>query len=215
MQNKTDQGIEPGSSGSMTFYIISHKDGPLSVKLNLTLTGYQVEGWDPSAATKKGADDTSTVTVQSLKEADSTAQQLLEGHVLLLSLIHIYKGTNTNTYTVQLDSANYKNGKTRYYYNLDSYRKDKYTTDLKIINTVEDLVLWSAAQYAAENIRTCFRKEITSTPENLFITSISGDLNLDGYSYYPVTPLTIVHIGSENENDTENKTTLTLSLIHI
>lgn len=85
MQNKTDQGIEPGSSGSMTFYIISHKDGPLSVKLNLTLTGYQVEGWDPSAATKKGADDTSTVTVQSLKEADSTAQQLLEGHVLLFA----------------------------------------------------------------------------------------------------------------------------------
>ena len=85
MQNKTDQGIEPGSSGSMTFYIISHKDGPLSVKLNLTLTGYQVEGWDPSAATKKGADDTSTVTVKSLKEADSTAQQLLEGHVLLFA----------------------------------------------------------------------------------------------------------------------------------
>ena len=123
----------------------------------------------------------------------------------------IDKGTNTNTYTGQLDSANYKNGKTRYYYNLDSYRKDKYTTDLKIINTVEDLVLWSAAQYAAENIRTCFRKEITSTPENLFITSISGDLNLDGYSYYPVTPLTIVQIGSENENDTENKTTLTFA----
>lgn len=44
-----------------------------------------------------------------------------------------------------------------------------------------------------------------------FITSISGDLNLDGYSYYPVTPLTIVHIGSENENDTENKTTLTFA----
>ena len=85
MQNKTDQGIEPGSSGSMTFYIISHKDGPLSVKLNLTLTGYQVEGWDPSAATKKGADDTLTVTVKSLKEADSTAQQLLEGHVLLFA----------------------------------------------------------------------------------------------------------------------------------
>lgn len=123
----------------------------------------------------------------------------------------IDKGTNTNTYTGQLDSANYKNGKTRYYYNLDSYRKDKYTTDLKIINTVEDLVLWSAAQYAAENIRTCFRKEITSTPENPFITSISGDLNLYGYSYYPVTPLTIVHIGSEYENDTKNKTTLTFA----
>ena len=126
---------------------------------------------------------------------------------------HIDKGMNTktNTYTGQLGSANYKNGKTRYYYNLDSYRKDKYTTDLKTIKTAEDLVLWSAAQYAAENIRTCFRKEITSTPENPFITSISGELNLDGYSYYPVTPLTIVHIGSEYENDTKNKTALTFA----
>lgn len=122
-----------------------------------------------------------------------------------------YEGANTNTYTGQLGSANYKNGKTRYYYNLDSYRKGRYITDLKMINTAEDLVLWSAAQYAAENIRTCFRKEITSTPDNPFITSISGDLNLDGYSYYPVTPLTIVHIGSEYENDTENKTTLTFA----
>lgn len=34
---------------------------------------------------KKGADDTSTVTVKSLKEADSTAKQLLEGHVLLFA----------------------------------------------------------------------------------------------------------------------------------
>ena len=126
---------------------------------------------------------------------------------------HIDKGMNTktNTYTGQLGNVNYKNGKTRYYYNLDSYRKGKYITDLKTINTVEDLVLWSAAQYAAENIRTCFRKEIISTPENLFITSISGNLNLDGYSYYPVTPLTIVHIGSEYENDTQNKTTLTFA----
>ena len=121
------------------------------------------------------------------------------------------EGTKTNTYTGQLDGVNYKNGKTRYYYNLDSYRKDKYTTDLKTINTAKDLVLWSAAQYAAENIRTCFRREITSTPEKPFITRISGNLNLDGYSYYPVTPLTIVHIGSEYENDTKNKTALTFA----
>lgn len=38
--------------------------------------------------------------------------------------------TTTNTYTGQIE--NYKNTKTRYYYNLDSYRKDKYTTNLKI-----------------------------------------------------------------------------------
>lgn len=113
--------------------------------------------------------------------------------------------TTTNTYTGQIE--NYKNTKTRYYYNLDSYRKDKYTTDLKTITSEPDLVLWSAAQYAAENIRTCFRKKITSTPDNIFVTSISGNLNLDGYSYYPVTPLTPVHIGSESNTGSDTNLT--------
>lgn len=113
----------------------------------------------------------------------------------------------TNTYTGQIDKKNYKNTKTRYYYNLDSYRKDKYTTDLKNITSEPDLVLWSAAQYAAENIRTWFRKKITSTPDNPFVTSISGNLNLDGYSYYPVTPLTPVHIGSESNTGSDTNLT--------
>lgn len=113
----------------------------------------------------------------------------------------------TNTYTGQIDKKNYKNTKTRYYYNLDSYRKDKYTTDLKTITSVPDLVLWSAAQYAAENIRTWFREKITSTPDNPFVTSISGNLNLDGYSYYPVTPLTPVHIGSESNTGSDTNLT--------
>ena len=115
--------------------------------------------------------------------------------------------TTTNTYTGQIE--NYKNTKTRYYYNLDSYRKDKYTTNLKNITSEPDLVLWSAAQYAAENIRTWFREKITSTPDNPFVTSISGNLNLDGYSYYPVTPLTPVHIGSES--NTGSNTNLTFA----
>lgn len=115
--------------------------------------------------------------------------------------------TTTNTYTGQIGKENYKNTKTRYYYNLDSYRKDKYTTDLKNITSEPDLVLWSAAQYAAENIRTCFRKKITSTPDSLLVTSISGNLNLDGYSYYPVTPLTSVHIGSESNTGSDTNLT--------
>lgn len=67
--------------------------------------------------------------------------------------------------------------------------------------------MWSAAQYAAENIRTWFREKITSTPDNPFVTSISGNLNLDGYSYYPVTPLTPVHIGSESNTGSDTNLT--------
>ena len=80
--NNPEDGIEPGASGKMTFYIISQKDGPLSVTLDLTLTGYTGE-------------ETAT-TSSNLKEADTKAQQLLKGHVLLFagydSAANSYKG---------------------------------------------------------------------------------------------------------------------------
>ena len=82
MQNNKDLGIEPGSSGKLTFYIISHKDGPLSVNMNLTFTGYYVEGWNSTAAT-----NTAEIAVKSsdLKKLDEPTQQLLEGHVLFFA----------------------------------------------------------------------------------------------------------------------------------
>ena len=93
----------------------------------------------------------------------------------------------TTTYTGQLET-NYKNGRTRYYYNLDSYRNNSALT-LKRVASPEDLVLWSVAQYAAENIRGCFRRD---DDKDVIIT---GKLDLTGYSYYPVTPLGAVNLG--------------------
>lgn len=70
-------GIEPGSYGKMTFYIIPNKDGPLKVTLDLVLTGYQI------ADGKKNAEN---VTKNDLTEVtDPSLQQLLEGHVLLFA----------------------------------------------------------------------------------------------------------------------------------
>ena len=80
--NNTEDGIEPGASGKMTFYIISQKDGPLSVTLDLTLTGYTGE---ETAATSLD-----------LQKANEKAQQLLKGHFLLFagydSAAYSYKG---------------------------------------------------------------------------------------------------------------------------
>ena len=80
--NNPEDGIEPGASGQMTFYIISQKDGPLSVTLDLTLTGYTGE---ETAATSLD-----------LQKANEKAQQLLKGHVLLFagydSAANSYKG---------------------------------------------------------------------------------------------------------------------------
>ena len=93
-----------------------------------------------------------------------------------------------NTYTGQL--SNYKNGNTRYYYNLDSYRKNNPTLNVDSVTSPENMVLWSVAQYAAVNIRVYFRKgERTDV-------IITGSIDLKGYSYYPVTPLGAVNLGN-------------------
>ena len=183
--------LEVGTWGSATDSAYKINDG--AVVLNIGNSKY----FDELAGITRFDDAGNSNAVVSLAVRDNS------GNAALIDK----DSTTTNTYTGQIGKENYKNTKTRYYYNLDSYRKDKYTTDLKTITSVPDLVLWSAAQYAAENIRTCFRKEIISTPDNLFVTSISGNLNLDGYSYYPVTPLTPVHIGSESNTGSDTKLT--------
>ena len=98
-----------------------------------------------------------------------------------------------NTYKGQI--KNYKNMHARYYYNLDSYRKNNTDLSLDNISKPENLVLWSVSQYAAENIRTYFRKSPTNT------TTITNDIDLTGYSYYPVTPLCEVKVG-DGSSDT-------------
>lgn len=97
MNNNTKGGIEPGASGKMTFYIISHKEGPLSVTLDLTLTGY--------------TDEETAATPSDLQKADEKAQQLLKGHVLLFagydSVARSYKGwisEDAGSWSMTLDS---------------------------------------------------------------------------------------------------------------
>ena len=109
MNNNTEDGIEPGASGQMTFYIISQKNGPLSVTLDLMLTGYTGE---ETAATSLD-----------LQKANEKAQQLLKGHVLLFagydSDKHSYKGwisEDAGPWSMTLDSgggvlSRTKNGK--------------------------------------------------------------------------------------------------------
>ena len=190
--------LEVGTWGSVTDSAYKINDG--AVVLNIGDSNY----FDELAGITRFDDAGNSNAVVSLAVRDSS------GNAALIDKDR----TTTNTYTGQIGKENYKNTKTRYYYNLDSYRKDKYTTDLKTITSVPDLVLWSAAQYAAENIRTCFRKEIISTPDNLFVTSISGNLNLDGYSYYPVTPLTPVHIGSESNTGSDTNLTFAYDVMN-
>ena len=73
--------------------------------------------------------------------------------------------------------TDYKNGQTRYYYNVDYYRKEAGDTVTEI-NTPGRLLLWSLNQYTA----------LTSNLTSYFKTggSITGTIDLSGVSYYPV-----------------------------
>ena len=86
-----------------------------------------------------------------------------------------------NTYQNRTNlGKNHKvNANSRYYYDLDEYTKNN-TSE---IDTPEELVLWSCAVYANSNIKKyfyTFNNQESSNP------TISGTLNMDKYSYYPI-----------------------------
>lgn len=77
-----------------------------------------------------------------------------------------------NTYQKQL-STDYNNPNTRYYYNLDSFQDNN---DGRI-NTPQEMVLLSAYRHADSSIKSYFSTNGTV---------MTGNLDLTGYSYYPV-----------------------------
>lgn len=156
-----------GSASDAAYQIDSN-----AVTLNISNSEY----FDELVGITKDSDFGNTNAVVSLAVRDSN------GNAVRID-------TNTiTTYKGQI--RNYKNGQTRYYYNLDSYRKKNSDLNLDSVSTAENLVLWSAAQYAAPNIRGCFRKG-----DKAYVT-ISGNIDLTGYSYYPVTPIGAVNLGT-------------------
>lgn len=98
--------------------------------------------------------------------------------------------TQNNTYTHQTEK-HYKNSKTRYYYNLDAYRS--IGVNFGKVTDEKSLVLWSVSQYAANTIKKYFWVKANPTGPNTedkqTDVTINGNINLAGYSYYPVTPL--------------------------
>ena len=84
----------------------------------------------------------------------------------------------------------------RYYYDLDQYIKDAYnannTRSDGRIDTREELLLWSCYRYANSNIKKYFygydigsvRYNVDDIKNN--VTTISGNLDMEKYSYYPI-----------------------------
>ena len=131
-----------------------------------------------------------------------------------------------NTYQNRTDfgKKHKVNANSRYYYDLDNYTEtaSAYTAGYNTgkIDTPEELVLWSCAVYANSNIKKYFytfnNQEIADIKSNLSNPTISGTLNMDKYSYYPIhlktgigiTDATITFYNEQIEKvETTNKST--------
>lgn len=87
------------------------------------------------------------------------------------------------------------NANSRYYYDLDNYTERTASTNntgynTEKIDTPEELVLWSCAVYANSNIKKYFytfnNQEIADIKNTISNPKISGMLDMDKYSYYPI-----------------------------
>ena len=82
------------------------------------------------------------------------------------------------------------NANSRYYYDLDNYTETASKNTNNIIDTPEELVLWSCAVYANSNIKKYFyrfnNQEIKDIKDYISNPTISGTLDMDKYSYYPI-----------------------------
>lgn len=101
------------------------------------------------------------------------------------------------------------NANSRYYYDLDEYTKNN-TSE---IDTPEELVLWSCAVYTNSNIKKYF---YTFNNQEISNPKISGTLDMEKYSYYPIhlntgveiTNATITFYNEQIEQaETNNKST--------
>ena len=163
--------LEVGTWGTASY--AAYKIDSDAVTLNIGNAEYFDEL--VGTAKKDDAGNSNAVVSLAVRNEDGTATRIDQNNTV-------------TTYTGQLET-NYKNSQTRYYYNLDSYRRNNSELNLDNVSTPQNLVLWSVAQYAAPNIRGCFRQG-----KNTDVT-ITGILDLTGYSYYPVTPLGTVNLG--------------------
>ncbi len=92
--DRQDKAIEPGSSGSLTFYVVPKYDGKVELNLNLSLIPYKKEG-----------DQFKEIT----EENDKTSKNFIDGHILFF----LEKGTDQKeirwikdgTFKIEIENA--------------------------------------------------------------------------------------------------------------
>lgn len=169
-----EDGLSNGEMGGLYLNVTKHWDGAVD------FSGIKLEGTEPTAmdewvADTRGYDDKDAGNIFASGKNGVVSLTTANGTVVMDD-----SGTR-NTYANQTDwgKDHQENGNTRYYYNLNKVAGDVGQSD-GTVNAPEELLLWSVRHYADSALLAEFNKGDAKCE------TITGKLNMNGYSYYPV-----------------------------
>lgn len=169
-----ETGISTGEMGGLYLNVTKHWDGAVD------FSGIKLEGTEPTAmdewvADTRGYGDKDAGNIFASGKNGVVSLTTANGTVVMDD-----SGTR-NTYANQTDwgKDHQENGNTRYYYNLNKVAGDVGQSD-GTVNTPEELLLWSVRHYADSSLQAGFNKGDAAAE------TITGTLDMKGYSYYPV-----------------------------
>lgn len=169
-----ETGISTGEMGGLYLNVTKHWDNAVNFN-GINLTGTEPATMDEWVADTRGYSDGNAGDIFASGKNGVVSLTTASGTVEMVDA-----GTR-NTYENQTDwgKKHQENGNTRYYYNLNKVASDVGQGD-GAINTPEELLLWSVRHYADSILQAEFNKGDAARE------TITGALNMKGYSYYPV-----------------------------
>lgn len=170
-----EAGISSEEMGSLYLNVTTHWDDAVSFN-GINLTGTEPAAMDEWVADTRGYSDNNAGDIFASGKNGVVSLTTESGTVVMDD-----NGTR-NTYENQTawGRNRQENGNTRYYYNLNKVIGDVDKQSNDTVDTPGELLLWSVRHYADGALQAEFNKG-DATCE-----TITGTLNMKGYSYYPV-----------------------------
>lgn len=169
-----EDGISNGEMGGLYLNVTKNWANAVSFD-GINLTGTEPAAMDEWVADTRGYGENNAGDIFTSGKNGVVSLTTKSG------LVAMGDNDTRNTYENQTDwgKRHHENGNTRYYYNLNRVAGSVGQGD-GAINTPEELLLWSVRHYADSALQAEFNEGDAECE------TITGALNMKGYSYYPV-----------------------------
>ena len=170
-----ETGISTGEMGGLYLNVTKHWDNAVDFN-GIKLTGTEPTTMDEWVADTRGYSDNNLGDIFASGKNGVVSLTTANDTVVMDDT-----GTR-NTYENQTDwgKKHQENGNTRYYYNLNKVAADVTEQPNDKVDTPQELLLWSVRHYADSSLQAEFKKGDAACE------AITGELDVKGYSYYPV-----------------------------